>query len=335
MAILRSGLIFALTLLVTRTSHAFMVAERNRFSVGHVPLPDSRAQESKTCRFMVVIPVGPFCPFRSSAAMDMDPRMERLNSATPEFATEMARIQLDMQTGQAPDPQRLRTVADGIEAAVEDWENLLTRLRLSSDFQTREYAKLTQAHLASHDQTSQEISIMMRWQAQCMRALAENNPPPMPPPGVDMMKMMQEAQAKSEAGGGQPPSLTAMANAEKITSTPFTGKEAAFESPTVKEEYKAICRDHQALVSLGSDYASYDPLGKIRYLDEIEKIEERWDVFFARFSLMGALNQDFIRQCNAFLDSMGLNESDFRKLLKKTHAIMREDAEKERNGLPC
>lgn len=280
-------------------------------------------------------PVGPFCPFRSSAAIDVEPRMEKLSTETQkDFATEMARLQLDMTVGKMPDPDRLRTVASGIEAAVDDWENLLARLNLSNDFQTREYAKLTQAHLKKHGQSSEEIAIMMRWQAKCMVAMAENRPPPFPPPEIDVMKLMNEAKKNEEAGGvgegGQPPSLAAMTAAEKITSTPFNGDESAFESDTVREEYEALCRDHSSLINFGSSYATFDPMGKIAYLDEIEKIEERWEVFFARFKLLGQLNQDFVRQCDAFLMSMGMTEDDFRVLLKKTHEIMREDAQRER-----
>jgi len=273
-------------------------------------------------------PVGPFCPFRSSAAIQVEPKMESLNSKTPEFATEMARLQLDMQIGKMPDPQRLKTVANGIDAAVDDWENLLARLNLSNDFQTKEYYKLTQAHLATHGQTSSEIATMMRWQSRCMLAMAENRPPPFPPAEVDVMKLMNDAK-KSQESGKQPPSLNAMTAAEKITTAPFTGDEPAFQSDTVREEYEALCRDHSSLVDFGGSYATFDRMGKLAYLDELEKIEERWDVFFARFSLLGQLNQVFVKQCNAFLEGMGLNEGDFRDLLKKTHQIMREDAERE------
>jgi hypothetical protein len=259
--------------------------------------------------------------------------MESLNNATPEFATEMARLQLDMQIGQMPDPERLRKVAVGIDAAVDDWENLLTRLKISSDFQTREYAKLTQAHLASHGQNANEIAVMMRWQSKCMLAISQNRPPPFPPAGVDVMKMMSEAK-KSEEKGKIAPSMTQMATAEKITSTPFTGDEPAFKEETVKLEYEALCRDHNDLIGLGASYATFDPVGKLAYLDQIEAIGERWDIFFARFSLLGQLNQDFVKQCNGFLDSMGLDEQGFRGLLKDTHDIMRKDAEIERDQLP-
>ena len=107
---------------------------------------------------MALTPVGPFCPFRSSAALEMEPRMENLSTVTPGFATEMARIQLDMQTGNTPDPERLRNVAKGLDEAVEEWESLLTRLKLSNDFQTREYAKLTEAHLETHGMSAQGCS---------------------------------------------------------------------------------------------------------------------------------------------------------------------------------
>ena len=285
-----------------------------------------------TTKCNALSPVGPFCPFRSQATIDMDPKMETMNNATPEFAQEMTKIQLDMQLGEAPDPDQLRRVANGLNDAVDDWEQLLARLRLNPDFQTREYAKLTQAHLASHDQTVEEIASMMRWQSSCMLAMADNLPPPLPPSDLDMMKMMAEAQqAASSSSSRKTPSMTAMAGAEQITSTPFTGTESAFESETVKEEYQRLCRDHSKIIEMGASYANFDPMGKISYLDEIEKIEERWDIFMTRFSLLGQLNTDFVKQCNAFLESMGLDEEEFKRLLKETHEIMRKDAEEERS----
>lgn len=283
---------------------------------------------------MTVTPIGPFCPFRSKSSIEVEPNMENLNSATPSFATDMARLQLEMQMGNAPDPDKLNNVAEGIESAVKDWDGLLKRMESSPDFQTREYFKLTQAHLSSHDQTPDEIVTMMNWQASCMRAMASNTPPPLPPPTINLEKMMEEAKAAQEgkAGAGSP-TMAAMANAEAITATPFTGKEAAFENENVRSEYQAICRDHAGLIEMGSSYASFDPAGKLAFIDQMENLEERWDIFFARFSLLGMLDKNFVKQCDAFLDSMGLDESDFRNLLKDAHSLMRDDAEKERNAI--
>jgi hypothetical protein len=252
--------------------------------------------------------------------------MDSLNSQTPEFAMEMAKIQLDMQTGNMPDPDRLRKVATGMDAAVTEWESLMTRLRLSSDFQTREYAKLTQAHLETHGVDADSVAKMMRWQSGCMMAMANNTPPPMPPPELDLMKLMQQP----NHGSQKPPSISSMAAAEKITANPFTGEEEAFESPTVREEYETLCRDHSALIEMGASYANFDPSGKFVYIDQMEMIQDRWDVFFARFKLLGKMNKTFTRQCNDFLASMGMDEEQYKKLLKKGHEIMREDAERER-----
>lgn len=278
---------------------------------------------------MALTPVGPFCPFRSSAALEMEPRMQHLNSATPEFATEMMRLQLDMQTGNMPDHERLRKVARGIDEAVDEWESLLTRLKLSNDFQTREYAKLTQAHLESHGTNAETIASMMRWQSGCIKAVADNTPPPMPPLDLDdLMKIMEHSQSNND---NPPPSISSMMTAEKITSDPFIGEEDVFDSPTVREEYERLCEDHAKVIEMGASYGNFDPSGKIAYIDEIEKIDDRWQVFFARFKLLGKLNKAFIRQCNDFLASMGMDEEQYQELLKKTHQIMRDDAERERN----
>lgn len=279
-----------------------------------------------TCLRMALTPVGPFCPFRSSSATELDPKMEAIQKGGPDLAKEMLRVQLDMQMGQMPDPERLLKAADGLETAVEQWENLIARLRLSQDFQTREYAKLTQAHLDTHGMTVGGVASMMRWQAGCMRAMAQNTPPPMPPPELDFAKMMSK-----ENNDKKPPSITAMTAAEKITKSPFSPDSPAFDSPNVKEEYEKLCRDHNSLIEFGAKYETFDPLGKIRFLDEIEKIHERWDVFFTRFKLMAALDPEYIEQCNEFLASMGMNEEEYRKLLKKCHQMMRDDAEAERN----
>lgn len=254
--------------------------------------------------------------------------MAAINTAGPEFASEMTKIQLDMSMGEMPDPERLNRVANGLEQAVDQWENLITRLRLSSDFQTREYAKLTQAHLQSHGMTVDEIATMMRWQAGCMKAMANQTPPPMPP--MDLQTIMSMSEQKNQR---EKPSITAMTAAEAITKTPFSKDAAAFQAPNVKQEYEALCRDHMNLIEFGSKYDSFDPLGKLYYLDEIEKIEDRWDVFFTRFKLMGQLDPEYVKECNQFLASMGMQEEEYKQLLKQCHTLMRQEAEAERNML--
>jgi hypothetical protein len=147
----------------------------------------------------------------------------------------------------------------------------------------------------------------------------------MPPPDLDLQAMMQQAQQEEN---NTAPSITAMQAAEAITANPFDPSK--FESDTIKDEYTNLILDHSNLIEFGAKYDKFDPLGKLAYLDEIEKIEDRWDAFFFRFKLMDAIDQNYKEQCDLFLASMNMKEDDYRQLLKKCHQLMREDAERER-----
>ena len=41
------------------------------------------------------------------------------------------------------------------------------------------------------------------------------------------------------------------------------------------------------IVKLGEQYAKWDREGKKMYIDQLEAIEDRWDIFIKRFELMG------------------------------------------------
>ena len=45
----------------------------------------------------------------------------------------------------------------------------------------------------------------------------------------------------------------------------------------VKSEYESICMSHAQIIKMGESYGSFDPLGKIAFLDALEAVEERWD----------------------------------------------------------
>ena len=46
-------------------------------------------------------------------------------------------------------------------------------------------------------------------------------------------------------------------------------------------------QQHQQRAKPSIKSMTFDPLVKLYYLDEMETMEDRWDVFFARFQLMG------------------------------------------------
>ena len=92
----------------------------------------------------VVTPIGPFCPFRSASCAiggAMDGQISRMESAVgPSFETEMARMQLDFSQGREPKREKVKALADNLSAAYSEWETMMTRWRLSSDFQVRRQA---------------------------------------------------------------------------------------------------------------------------------------------------------------------------------------------------
>jgi len=256
--------------------------------------------------------------------------MGALTNMTPSFATEMAKIQLDAQLGKEPDPGKVRELAGEMDKAYTQWEVLVTKLRNSEDFQSREYYMLTQCHLKRQNKSFDQVGLMVKFQIDCMQAFASGSPPPMPPLGLDL--------SMPEEGG---PSPAAAMGAAEITAEPFTGRESLFESDVVREEYGALCRDHQQLIKMGETYGTFDPLGKIAFLDQLERVEddddgerrretERWDIFYGRCSLQGGLNPDFREQCEAYLASLGLPRGEFRNLLSKAHKALRKEAEVER-----
>lgn len=256
----------------------------------------------------------------------MDRAMSSLSAAAPRLATEMARLQLTIQSGQQPDAATVGALADDITRSLDDWESLLLRWQTSQDFQSREYFELTAARLDSQGQSFEQVSAMMRWQVDGMRAFATGAMPPMPPAGVDMQKMMEDQQT---GRGGMGASQAMMMGQQSISASPFGGN--AFESELVRAEYEALGRDHSALIRMGEQYGSFDPLGKLAYLDALEAVEERWDVFFSRFALLGALNTEYREQSAAFLLSLGLSGDGLRELLRKAHERMRAVAKHERD----
>jgi len=291
------------------------------------------AERAAVAAANVVTPIGPFCPFRSAVCAENGPLGAAMSDLTsskmPVFAAEMSRLQLEMSMGNEPDPKRVGALADDLIEAEQQWQRILTRMRLADDFQSREYFKVTAAWAIRQGQSLEAVGLMMRWQAENMKSFATGGKPLPPPPGVDLTQIAQQQQQ----GGGQSNMMAQMASASAVDATPFTGKEAAFESPVVVEEYEKLCRDHAAIVKLGEGFGGFDPLGKLAFIDALEAVEERWDVFFSRFALMGALNQDFVDQTTEFLRSMGMSPDDFRDVLCEAHALMRKDAETERASM--
>lgn len=94
--------------------------------------------------------------------------------------------------------------------------------------------------------------------------------------------------------------------ARDITSVPFTGDEAPFKVDVVRDEWQRLCNDHMQLIKRGERFGKFASYDKIDFLDALEAIEERWDIFYARFALIDALNPSFQEQTAAYLKTMGM-----------------------------
>ena len=68
------------------------------------------------------------------------------------------------------------------------------------DFQPKEYAKLTQAHLEKFIQTMAGAGKMIRWQSEVLKPMVQNSPPLPPLPDLDLSKMAMVTE-RGGAGG--------------------------------------------------------------------------------------------------------------------------------------
>lgn len=265
----------------------------------------------------VITPIGPFCPIRSTVNSDdgaVGRGMSRLsNDVGPQLAMDMARMQLASQMGEQVDVSVFRKFADTLEESLDTWRESQELMRGSADFQAREFYYFSRCHMERCGVPIDEVCSQMQWQVDGMRAMADGRPPPPKPPGdLDPAKGFTMPSA-------QPP----------LTEEPFrNGGREVFGSELVQREYESIVKEHAALIRMGERFGSFDPRGQLAFLDALEAIELRWDVFFSRASLMDALNPRFVEQTGEFIKALGLaGAEDMRALLRQAHDLMRGHAQ--------
>ncbi|AFY30185.1 DUF1825 family protein [Cyanobium gracile] len=82
---------------------------------------------------------------------------------------------------------------------------------------------------------------------------------------------------------------------------------AFFDSEIVQDEAKRLFSDYQQLMQLGSEYGKFDREGKKLYIERMEEMMERYQVFMKRFEL----SEDFqakltVQQLRTQLSQFGL-----------------------------
>ncbi|KAJ1629670.1 hypothetical protein T492DRAFT_1009312 [Pavlovales sp. CCMP2436] len=264
-----------------------------------------------------ITPIGPFCPIKSSACRDggeVSKGMSALAAAGPRVAADLARMQVSAEAGEPVDPRMFRDLADQLDEGVQQWKNSQESLLQGDDFQSLEFYLMSSCHVARSGNSLDDICVGMEWQVQAMRAAADGRPPP-PQPDIDF---------------GKDTGFTFQSSPPPLTAQPFVNGAAAFESELIQAEYESIYREHGQLIRMGERFGIFDPRGRLAFLDALEAVEDRWDVFYGRFSLMDAINPEFAQQADEFIRAMGLSGAeDLRLLLREAHQKMRDRAQRE------
>lgn len=65
-----------------------------------------------------------------------------------------------------------------------------------------------------------------------------------------------------------------------------------FDSEVVQQEAKQLFDDYQSLMQLGSEYGKFDREGKMIFIEKMEELMDRYNIFMKRFEL----SEDFMAQ---------------------------------------
>ena len=63
-----------------------------------------------------------------------------------------------------------------------------------------------------------------------------------------------------------------------------------FDSEIVQNEGKQLFQDYQSLMQLGSNYGKFDREGKKMFIEQMESVMDRYQIFMKRFEL----SEDFM-----------------------------------------
>lgn len=261
----------------------------------------------------VLVPVGPFSPFRSAIAdrLLIEPTEDDQN-----LLLEMSRIQASVMTGQDVDAEKANELADRMQTKVDTFSQMAQSVQESPDFQTQEVRVCNDVYLEQYNMSTALTIECMQFQVSVMRNVADDIPIAAPSP--ELVQFLQSAPGST---GSFMQSLP-----EPISSPPFD-PEHVFENELIEQEYRRLCEDHQNLIDFGGTYGNFDRAGKLVFLDQMDAIRERWEIFYQRFALLGQLNPVFAEQSCAYLEAMGMTENEYYVFLERVYERMRREAD--------
>lgn len=259
-------------------------------------------------------PVGPFCPFSSSSFVNLEKNRDAEHRARMEHVLGRVDKLYDEPT---QSKEELLRLSQELRDADSTWRAGLVKMRYADDFRTRELYQFSEALLQHLDTSMAEVEALAAWQADVLEANGRGTRIPPPP-----------VQPQTEKATNTRSSLDSvrMGGAQGITLDLTPSRQVA-ESPVVQDELQILVRDHSALIQMGQGYGNFDSAGKELFLDQMARISERWDVYIARFQLMGEPAPSFIDGAADLLKRLGLTPDLARKLLSNAHDRMRKEAQ--------
>lgn len=103
-----------------------------------------------------------------------------------------------------------------------------------------------------------------------------------------------------------------------------------FESEVVQQEAKNLFEDYQSLSQLGSEYGKFDREGKKLFIEKMEELMERYQIFMKRFEL----SEDFMaqmtmQQLKTQLSQFGITPQQMFEQMHQTLERMKSELEKQ------
>jgi hypothetical protein len=102
-----------------------------------------------------------------------------------------------------------------------------------------------------------------------------------------------------------------------------------FDSDVVQQEAKKLFEDYQSLMQLGGEYGKFDREGKKIFIDRMEELMERYQIFMKRFEL----SEDFmaqmtVQQLKTQLGQFGITPQQMFEHMHVTLERMKSEIEK-------
>ncbi len=101
-----------------------------------------------------------------------------------------------------------------------------------------------------------------------------------------------------------------------------------FDSEIVQQEAKKLFEDYQSLMEIGSRYGKFDREGKKLFIEQMEGLMERYQIFMKRFEL----SEDFmaqmtVEQLKTQLGQFGMTPQQMFEQMNQTLERMRAEIE--------